>query len=93
MEVTLTAEQQSFIHLAVADGRLHNEEEAISEALALWEERERGRIAFLATLADARQSLARGEGRELTEDSLRELSASVKERGRTRLAAELAKSA
>ena len=53
MEVTLTADQQAFIKLAVADGRLRSEEEAVAEALALWEERERDRIAFLATLTDA----------------------------------------
>jgi len=70
-----------------------SEEEAVAEALALWEERERNRIAFLATLTDARASLARGEGRELTEDSLQELAKSVKERGRARLATELARSA
>jgi len=93
MEVTLTPDQQAFIQLAVADGRLRSEEEAVAEALALWEERERNRIAFLATLTDARASLARGEGRELTEDSLQELAKSVKERGRARLATELARSA
>ena len=63
MEVTLTSDQQAFIKLAVADGRLRSEEEAVAEALALWEERERGRIAFLATFTDARASLACGEGR------------------------------
>jgi Arc/MetJ-type ribon-helix-helix transcriptional regulator len=89
MEVTLTPDQQAFIQLAVADGRLRSEEEAVAEALALWEERERNRIAFLATLTDARASLARGEGRELTEDSLQELAKSVKERGRARRATEL----
>ena len=93
MEVTLTADQQAFIQLAMADGRLRSEEAAVAEALALWEERERNRIAFRATLTDARASLARGEGRELTEDGLQELAKSVKERGRARLATELARSA
>jgi Arc/MetJ-type ribon-helix-helix transcriptional regulator len=93
MDVTLTSDQQAFIKLAVADGRLHSEQEAVAEALALWEERERSRLAFLATLTDARASLARGEGRELTEESMQELAKSVKERGRARLAADLARSA
>jgi toxin ParE1/3/4 len=65
MEITLTADQQAFIKLALADGRLRSEEEAVAEALALWEERERNRIAFLATLTDARASVARGEGRSI----------------------------
>ena len=51
MEVTLTSDQQAFIKLAVADGRLRSEEEAVAEALALWEERERGRIAHPRRLA------------------------------------------
>ena len=93
MEVTLTAEQQAFVDLALSDGRLRSKEEAVAQALALWEERERQRIAFLATLTDARTSLAHGEGRELTEEGLRDLARSVKERGRARLATELEKSA
>jgi len=35
----------------------------VDEALSLWEERERKRAEFLATLDDAKASLARGEGR------------------------------
>ena len=59
------------------------------EALALWEERERQRVEFLVTLDDARASIARGEGRVITEDSMRELAEQVKERGRARLLSEL----
>jgi hypothetical protein len=44
--------------------------------------------AFLLTLDDARASIARGEGRELTQDSMRQLADGVKERGRARLLAE-----
>jgi len=56
----------------------------------LWEERERRRIEFRATIDQARASLARGEGRAITQESMRELSAQVRERGRARLIAELA---
>jgi hypothetical protein len=58
--------------------------------LALWEERERQRAAFLLTLDDAKASLASGEGRVITQESMRQLAEEVKERGRTRLVAELA---
>jgi hypothetical protein len=61
----------------------------VIEALALWEERERQRVEFLVTLDDARASIARGEGRVITEDSMRELAEQVKERGRARLLSEL----
>jgi Arc/MetJ-type ribon-helix-helix transcriptional regulator len=46
MEYRLTVDQQAFARLAVETGRLHSEGEAIQEALALWEERERGRLGL-----------------------------------------------
>lgn len=90
MEVQLTSDQSAFARRAVEDGRLPGEEDAVREALALWEERERQRAEFIATLDDARACLARGEGRVITQESMRELSAEVRERGRARLIAELA---
>jgi Arc/MetJ-type ribon-helix-helix transcriptional regulator len=90
MEVELTSDQRAFARHAVESGRLRSEQDAVEEALALWEERERRRVEFRATLDEARASLARGEGRPITQGSMRELSAEVKERGRARLIAELA---
>lgn len=87
MEIQLTEDQQAFARHAVESGRLRNEEEAVREALALWEERERRRMAFLLTLADADASLARGEGTPVTPESMRELAADVKRMGRARLTA------
>jgi len=66
MEVELTLNQQAFARRAVENGRLNGEEEAVREALALWEDRERRRVEFLATLDHARASLARGEGRVIS---------------------------
>jgi hypothetical protein len=54
----------------------------------LWEERERKRAELMVTLDEAEASLARGEGRVITEESMRELAEEVKQRGRSRLAAE-----
>lgn len=90
MDIQLTSDQKAFARRAVESGRLHSEEEAVQEALALWEDRERRRLQFLASLDRARASLANGEGRVITEDTVRELSAQVRERGRARLIAELA---
>lgn len=90
MEVQLTSDQQAFARRAIDSGRLHIEQDAVREALALWEERERQRAEFLVTLEDARASIARGEGRVIMQESMRELAAEVKERGRARLLAELA---
>jgi len=87
MKIELTPDQQAFIRDAVASGRLRSEDDAIREALALWERRERARAEILVNLTAAEAALARGEGRSITEESMRELAAEVKQRGRTRLAA------
>ena len=89
MDVRLTPDQKAFARRAIESGRLHSEQDAVQEALALWEERERQRTEFLLTLDDARDSLARGEGRVITQQSMKQLAQEVKKRGRARLLAEL----
>jgi putative addiction module CopG family antidote len=89
MDVQLTPDQKAFARRAIESGRLNSEQDAVHEALALWEERERRRAEFFLTLDDARASLARGEGRVITQESMRQLASEVKERGRARLLAEL----
>ena len=88
MEVSLTPDQKAFIRQAIETGRLQHEEEAVREALSLWEERERKRAEFLASLEDAKDSIASGEGRVITEQSMQELAEEVKQRGMARLTAE-----
>jgi len=90
MEVLLTADQAAFVRRAMESGRLHSEEDAVQEALTLWEERERQRAEFRASIELSRAALARGEGRPITQESMRALAAEVKARGRARLVAELA---
>ncbi len=88
MEVRLTPDQEAFIRQAIETGRFHRAEDVVQEALSLWEERERARAEILAAVDTAEASLARGEGRTITQQSLRELAFEVKQRGRARLAAE-----
>ena len=57
----------------------------MQEALRLWEERERTRAEILAAVDAAEASLDCGEGIEVTEQSVRELAESVKQRGCARL--------
>ena len=87
MEVGLTQDQEAFIRQAIESGRFHHKEDAVREALSLWEERERKRAGFLATLEDAKASLGRGEGRTITQESMRDLAEDVKRRGLARLSA------
>ncbi|MGA9497197.1 MAG: type II toxin-antitoxin system ParD family antitoxin [Terriglobales bacterium] len=88
MEVHLTPDQRAFIRQAIESGRLRREEDAVKEALSLWEERERGRAEILVAIDEAEASLACGEGRAITPESVRELAQQVTQRGRARIAAE-----
>jgi Arc/MetJ-type ribon-helix-helix transcriptional regulator len=88
MEVRLTGDQKAFVRQAIETGRYAREEEAVQEALSLWEERERTRAEILAQVDLAEASLARGEGRIITRESMRALAGEVKQRGRARLAGE-----
>ena len=88
MDVQLTPDQKAFARYAIESGRIQHEEQAVKEALALWEEQERSRSEILAALDTAEASLARGDGRSITPESMRELANEIKQRGRERLAAQ-----
>jgi Arc/MetJ-type ribon-helix-helix transcriptional regulator len=89
MEVHLTPDQEAFIRQAIETGRLQREQDAVQEAMALWEERERRRLEILVAVDQAEASLARGEGRRITtREEAAQLAADVKRRGMARLAAE-----
>ncbi|MBZ5570861.1 MAG: hypothetical protein LAO09_03155 [Acidobacteriia bacterium] len=84
----MTPDQEAFIRQAIEAGRFHRPEDAVEEALLLWEEKERTRAEILAAVDTAEASLARGEGRTITPESMRQLADEVKQRGRARIAAE-----
>jgi Arc/MetJ-type ribon-helix-helix transcriptional regulator len=88
MEIHPTPDQEVLIREAVAAGRFERPEDAVREALALWAERECTLAEFRATLDEAEASLARGEGTEITRNSMRALTDDLIERTRARLAAE-----
>jgi len=85
MQVELTPAQASFIDLGIQEGRFRNSEEAIREALAQWEKRERARVELLISLDSAEQALDAGEGEEYTIETLPSLVQSVQQRGIARL--------
>jgi putative addiction module CopG family antidote len=58
MELHLTPDQEAFIRQAIETGRLRREEDAVREALSLWEERERRRLEILVAVDQAQASLA-----------------------------------
>jgi putative addiction module CopG family antidote len=85
MQVDLTPEQNSFIELGVQEGRFRSREEAVRQALAQWEQRERARVELLSSLDLADKALDAGEGEDYATENLQSLVESVKSRGRARL--------
>lgn len=88
MEIHLTPDQLAFARDAIASGRFADEQQAVQEALSLWEARERSRAEILLAVDKAEASLAAGGGRVITQQSMQDLAAEVKQRGRVRLAAD-----
>lgn len=68
MEVQLTEDQLAFVRQGIESGRYAREADAVRDAMALWEERERGRMEILAAVAIAEAAAARGEGVVVTND-------------------------
>jgi Arc/MetJ-type ribon-helix-helix transcriptional regulator len=91
MQIDLTPEQRDVISRAMEEGRLKRAEDAVQQGLELWIERERRRDEILAAIDEAEASLARGEGRVITKESMRQLADEGHQRGLARLAAEKGK--
>lgn len=90
MNVELTPDQRAFVEDGIKSGRFSRQEEAVQEALRLWEKRERRRLEIIAMIDEADASLTRGEGRVITEGSMKALAEEVKQRVRERIAVERA---
>ena len=86
MEVQLTDDQRAFVRQAIESGRYTREEDALRDALSLWEGRERRRAEILAAVDQAEASFARGGGRRITtRDEGAQLADEIKGRGLSRL--------
>ena len=84
MEVHPTPDQKAFIRRAIESGRFHDEEDAVREALSLWEERERARTEILAALDDAEADLDAGRYADYTDATLPDLADELKKAARSR---------
>ncbi len=82
MEVQLTPDQEAFIRQAVASGRYTSAEAAVRDAMARWEERERGRLELLATLDAAQADLNAGLYTDYTDATLPRLAEELKREAR-----------
>jgi Arc/MetJ-type ribon-helix-helix transcriptional regulator len=89
MEVQFTEDQAAFVRQAIQSGRYTREEDALKDALNLWESRERRRVEILAAVDQAEAAYARGEGRRVTtREESSQLTDEIKRRGLARLNAE-----
>jgi Arc/MetJ-type ribon-helix-helix transcriptional regulator len=88
MEFRPTSDQEAFIRHALESGRIAQPEDAVVEAMALWEERERRRLEIMSHIDAAEASLASGQGLAVTQEAMAGLAHDVKQRGRARLAGE-----
>jgi len=68
MQVDLTSDQREFVRRAIASGRFRREEDAVEEALSLWEERERARIEIMAALDESEADLLAGRYDDYTDE-------------------------
>jgi len=84
----LPPEQEAHL-AAIAASTGRSTDELIQEAIELWQQEQARALAeFRKSLDDAEDSIARGEGVEITPESMRRLSKDVMERCRARLEAE-----
>ena len=87
MEIQLTDDQKAFVRQAIENGRYSREEDALRDALNLWESHERRRAEILAAVDQAEVALERGEGQRVTtRQETVQLATDIKRRGLARLA-------
>lgn len=82
MEVKLTPSQESMILRAVEQGRYRSAEEAVLDAMARWEERERQRIDLTTDVGRAEMELKSAEYSDYTDDTLPLLAEELKREAR-----------
>jgi Arc/MetJ-type ribon-helix-helix transcriptional regulator len=86
MEVDLTPDQEAYIRHAIETDRLQRKEDAVRQAMSLWEERERRRLEILVAVDRAEAWLARGEGHRITaHEEVTQLVADIRAGGVARL--------
>jgi len=82
MEVRLTPDQEALIVQAVQSGRYQTAEDAVKDALAIWEENERRRIELIAMIDEGDADLAAGRYTDYTDETLGELVQEIQREGR-----------
>ena len=84
MEINLTPGQNAFVKYAIESGRLQRPEEAVEEALVLWEKHERKRVEILVAIDESESDIASGRYSEYTNAILPQLAEELKREARAR---------
>jgi len=87
MEIELTPEQKSFVHLGIEQGRFKDSAEAVKHALDQWVERERSRLELLAAIDAGEASPEQDDIVLDSDEDVAEFIKGIEQRGRVRLAA------
>jgi Arc/MetJ-type ribon-helix-helix transcriptional regulator len=87
MEIELTPEQDSLVSLGIEQGRFRHREDAVRDAMALWEERERAQIELLAELEAGEGSFDEADPVLDSDEAVAAFFDDIKLRGRAKLAA------
>jgi len=82
MEVKLTPSQEILIERAIELGRYRSTEDAVRDAMARWEERERQRIDLTTDIGRAETELKSGWYSDYTDDTLPLLAEELKSEAR-----------
>lgn len=86
MKVQLTEDQAAFVQQGIESGRFRCGEDAVRQALALWERYERRRAELLLSINAAESSLAAGRGKQISSRAeLCRLAQEIQSHGRRRL--------
>lgn len=85
MDIQLTPEQDSFVHLGIEQGRFRHAEDAVRDALVLWEKRERARVELLASIDIGEASFDGTEEILESDEAITEWVEGIKREGRTGL--------
>ncbi|HLG98333.1 MAG TPA: type II toxin-antitoxin system ParD family antitoxin [Bryobacteraceae bacterium] len=82
MEVKLTPRQEFLIQRAIEQGRYRSADDAVRDAMARWEERERERIDLTTDIGRAEADLKSGSYQDYTDDTLAFLAEELKREAR-----------
>ena len=82
MEINLTPGQKAFVMYAIETGRLQRTEEAVEEALVLWEDHERKRVEILMAIDESESDIAAVRYSEYTIATLPQLAEELKREAR-----------